>query len=282
MTQPLFPPLPLAKWKATRDTIQSYAQVVGKVRRAMTPHQKHWSHISLRAATTGLTTTPMWGGDCTFELLLDFVGHQLVLTTSHGEWFEIDFDGQSAREFGEEVLDALDEVGVQPALDLNQFGDKRPAGDYDAEAVETFWQALSQVDQVFKQFKGELREETGPVQLWPHHFDLAVLWFSGRLVPGVDPADEEKADEQMNFGFSTGDEGIPNPYFYATAYPWPDGLEQTPLPAGATWHLTGWKGGLLMYDELVQAANPREKLLEFLRTAQQAGAAKMRYSSSSA
>jgi hypothetical protein len=33
----------------------------------------------------------------------------------------------------------------------------------------------------------------------------------------------------MNFGFVTGDEGIPYSYLYATAYPQPEGLtEQTP------------------------------------------------------
>ena len=43
-----------------------------------------------------------------------------------------------------------------------------------------------------------------PVVLWPHHFGLAVLWFSGHPAPDQDPANAEYADEQMNFGFSTG------------------------------------------------------------------------------
>jgi hypothetical protein len=114
------------------------------------------------------------------------------------------------------------------------------------------------------------------VQLWPHHFDLALLWFSGRLVPGQEAADEESADEQMNFGFSTGDEGIANPYFYATAYPWPEGMAEGVLPAGASWNEQGWRGALLMYDVLVEQENPKEYLLSFLRAAQAAGSGRMK------
>ena len=68
------------------------------------------------------------------------------------------------------------------------------------------------------------------LRCWPHHFDLAVVWFSGRKVPGQDPNDPEYSNEQMNFGFSTGDSGTPEPYFYATAYPAPDGWMENDLP----------------------------------------------------
>lgn len=37
-----------------------------------------------------------------------------------------------------------------------------------------------------------------------HKSQRVSNWFSGRLVPGQDPANAEFADEQMNFGFSTG------------------------------------------------------------------------------
>lgn len=264
-----FPPLALADWQPTRDTIQVYAQVLGKVRRALTPAQRHWAHISLRAATTGLTTTPIPAGSITFEMLLDFTTHRLVITTSQGEQWHKPFAGQSAAAFCEETLAALDRLGIRPEIDRTFFSDTTP-GHYDPSAAAQYWQVLSQVDAIFKQFKGNLRGETSPVQLWPHHIDLAFLWFTGRLVPGTDPEDEESADEQMNFGFSPGDEAIPNPYFYITAYPMPDGLTDTPLPDDAIWTKEGFTGALLMYELLVSADDPEEKLLNFLRTVQQA------------
>jgi len=270
-----FPHLTLDDWQLTRDTTILYAQLLGKVRRSLTPPQKHWWHISLRAAASGLTTTPIPVAGFTIEMLLDFTAHKLVISTSRGEQWHQPLRGQSAANFTETTLAALAQLGVEPEIDRDQFSDTTP-GSYDVGMVERYWHAFSQVDALFKQFKGELRQESSPVQLWPHHFDLSIVWFSGRLVPGVDPADEEHADEQMNFGFSTGDEGIPDPYFYITAYPMPDGLLDTRLPEDAAWHTEGFTGAVLMYEALVNADAPGQKLLTFLRSVHQAGAKLMK------
>ena len=85
MPSSIFPRLSLADWQPTRDTITGYAQVLGKVRRALAPPQKHWWHISLRVAATGLTTTPIAAGDSTFEMLLNFKRHELLIVTSQDE-----------------------------------------------------------------------------------------------------------------------------------------------------------------------------------------------------
>lgn len=271
MSQTLFPALPLSTWQTTRDTIQTYAQLLGKIRQAFAPPQKHWWHISLRATAVGLTTTPIPAKDKTFELVLDFVRHQLALTTSRGETAVISLAGQSAAAFCAETMAVLHSWGIDPAIDQGRFADET-AGVYEETAVAAFWQAFSQIDAVFKTFKAGLRQETSPVQLWPHHFDLAVLWLSGRLVPDQDPDDPEYADEQMNFGFVTGDGSIAEPYFYVTAYPAPNGLTQTGLPNNAYWHTTGWTGAILPYAALVGDDNPQETLLTFLRAVHQAGA----------
>jgi hypothetical protein len=96
-------------------------------------------------------------------------------------------------------------------------------------------------------------------------------WFSGRLVPGMDPADEESADEQMNFGFVTGDGSIPDAYFYVTAYPAPEGWTRLPLPEGAYWHTEGWTGALLPYAALAASDRPKALLLDYLRVVQAHG-----------
>jgi hypothetical protein len=266
----LFPPLPLSSWRATRDAIQSYAQLMGKIRRELTPPQKHWWHVSLRVAATGLTTTPIPAGRKTFELLLDLVEHRLAISTSHGERRTVPLHGQAAATFFAETSGALAEMGIEAAVD-KRLSSSEVAGEYDETAVANFWQALSQIDVTLKQFRSGFRGESSPVQLWPHHFDLAVVWFSGRLVPDQDPDDPEYADEQMNFGFSTGDEGIVEPYFYATAYPSPDGFTARPLPGAAYWHDSGWTGAVLPYEALTTAAEPHALLLEFLQSAHRAG-----------
>jgi hypothetical protein len=143
---------------------------------------------------------------------------------------------------------------------------------YDIEAIDHFRQVINWVDAAFKTFKGGLREETSPVQIFPHHMDVSMNWFSGRLVPGVDPADEESADEQMNFGFVTGDGAIPDAYFYVTAYPAPANWMDLALPEGAYWHTEGWTGAVLPYAAVVAVAHPFELLLDYLRGLQAHGA----------
>ncbi|MFW5941871.1 MAG: DUF5996 family protein [Chloroflexota bacterium] len=269
-----FPPLPLAQWQPSRDTVHGYTRVLGAVRRQLTPPQKHWWHVSLRAAASGLTTTPVPADEFTFDMLLDLCTHELCIATSEGDWWDMSLRGQPPQRFLEEALGALQTLGVEAALhgvELDLAGE----GAYDTTAVEDFWHALAQIDALLKQFKGQLREETSPVQFWPHHFDLSLVWFSGNLVPGQDPADPEYADEQMAFGFSTGDEGTPEPYFYVTAYPWRDELLQAPLPAGARWHTEGWKGALLPYEAIVGSDDAGDYLLSYWQAAQRAGAALM-------
>jgi hypothetical protein len=271
MPNSTFPPLPLDSWQATRDTIAGYAQVIGKVRRALTPHQKHWWHVSLHTSASGLTTTPIPSTDQTFELLLDFTHHRLLITTSHGQRRDFPLTGQSVHAFKNQTLEILAELGISPEIDHDLFSDDS-ASTYDKTAVTTYWQALSQIDALLKEFRHSFRGESSPVQLWPHHFDLGVNWFSGRLIPDQDPNDPEWSDEQMNFGFSTGDGGIPNPYFYVTAYPTPESWAETQLPAGAYWQPEGWTGAVLPYAEVASSENGKAFLLDFLQSLQKAGA----------
>src|SRR5688572_10225151 len=114
MAQSTFPALPLSDWRPTRDTIQTYAQLLGKVRRAMSPRQKHWGHISLQTSAAGLTTGPMPAGDQVFEMVLDCTMHTLTIITSGGERLQMDLRGQSPKEFCETALAALDAIGIRP------------------------------------------------------------------------------------------------------------------------------------------------------------------------
>ncbi len=271
----LLPTLNLRDWRATRDTLHGYARLVGKQRALLMPPQKHWWHVTLHAAAVGLTTTPMPVEEKTLEILLDLTQHRLCLTTSLGQTIAIPLRGQSLRQMFEGLESGLGILGVRSGIDPEAFQDDT-AGEYDPRAAARFWSVLSRVDAVFKRFKGTLREETGPVHVFPHHFDLSMHWFSGRLVPGVDPADEESADEQLNFGFVTGDEIIPDSYFYATAYPQPEGFTGQRLPEGAVWQTAGFTGAVMMYETLVAAQDPEQRLLEFLRAAQEAGSTLMR------
>jgi hypothetical protein len=281
MKQLEFPPLPLDGWKTTRDTLHGYSKVLGRIRRTFTPRQKHWWHASLRVTDSGITTgeipAPERDGNPhdndLFEINLDLRQNRLMVTTSWGVWWEMPISGQPPLTFYNQVQAALETMGIFVEYDRSDL--EAVDTPYDVSTAGAYAQALSSINAVMNQFKAELHGETSPVQLWPHHFDLALMWLTGRRVPGIDPANEEYADEQMSFGFSTGDGGIPEAYFYATAYPWPDGIILKSLPPGAQWHLQGWNGALFLYESLVHADQPEMRLLHFLRASYQAGSSLM-------
>ena len=270
MSQQL-PRLSLADWHPTRDTLHQYARIIGKIRGRYMPKHKHWWHITLNVSARGLTTTPFPVAGQSLELILDLAAHQLVIDSSNGWRTTLPLAGQSTAGLCRQVSAVLAGAGIELEPELLADFDSEEAQPYDVMAVNRFRQAINRVDVAFRTFKGGLREETSPVQVFPHHLDVSMNWFSGRLVPGVDPADEEDADEQLNFGFVTGDGSIPDAYFYVTAYPEPDNWTDLALPEGAWWHTEGWTGAVLPYAAVVASEQPLERLLGYLRMLQAHG-----------
>ena len=124
-------------------------------------------------------------------------------------------------------------------------------------------QVLRSVAAEMETFRAGIREETSPIQLWPHHFDLSMIWLPGEKIAGQDPNDEEYSDKQMNFGFAFGDDGIPEPYFYVTAYPTPDAMAAIRLPAGSEWRTDGFNGAVLTYRTLRDTSDASDYLQDF-------------------
>jgi len=56
---PALPALPLEEWEYTKMTLHLWAQIVGKVRLALTPRRNHWWNVPLYVSVRGLTTRRM-------------------------------------------------------------------------------------------------------------------------------------------------------------------------------------------------------------------------------
>lgn len=261
------PGLRLAEWQATRDTLHQFARIIGKIRAAHSPKSKHWWHITLHVSARGLTTRPFPISGQNLELTLDLTAQALIIESSDGWRGSLPLYRQSAGGLCRAIDSTLSAQGI--ALDppvLIEF-DNYERLTYDMLAADRYRRVLNWTATAFETFKAGLREETSPIQLFPHHMDLAMSWFSGRLAPGIDPADEESADEQLSFGFVTGDASVADAYFYATAYPAPTGWTDLSLPDGAYWHTEGWTGALLPYERLAASERPQALLLNYLSAA---------------
>ena len=258
-TSATFPPL--AGWEPTRKTLHLYSNVVGVIPRAHAEFHPKWWHISLKVQPDGLVTDHMalpQGG--TFRLKLDLRQHRIILSTSIGP--EVQFDmtaGLTATAMGDQVLTALADLGLSGDYARQKFKNDEPRT-YDPAAVENFLTALVKADAILKRHRETLVGEVGPVQLWPHGFDLAFEWFGTRVETYEEHGEVQEPPSQINFGFYPG-EPI---YFYAN--PWPfeaNKLVDLPLPGGARWHNQGWQGSMLPYADIVGDPQAEERLLAY-------------------
>src|SRR5215831_5618467 len=61
--RPDWPPLPLAAWRDTRDTLQMWTQVAGKIALALTPPVNHFWNVALQIGPRGLSTKALAFGE---------------------------------------------------------------------------------------------------------------------------------------------------------------------------------------------------------------------------
>lgn len=288
MSSAPWPELPYADWEPTKQTLHRYAQIVGKVRMALTPPRNHWWHVTLYVTARGLSTGPMpyEGRDVSIDF--DFLTHHLHVGSSDGGRVDFALSQRPAcADFYSELFAALAELGVtvdihpepfdlagSPALDSDRVN-----ASYDAAAVERYWRLLAHTQRALDRLRGSFVGKASPVHLFWHSFDLAHARYSGRTAPRAEGADRVSAEayshEVIAFGFWPGDERTtPFPAFYSYTAPEPDALAEHPLVvAGAEWHDTG-NGSLavLPYDAVRAVAAPEQALLDFYEAAYLAGA----------
>ncbi len=241
----------------TTDAIHMYSKLIGTIRAKMTPAQKDFWHISLHTGPQGFRTTPIPNEEGnTFEISLNLISHSANISSSTGNVRSIPLKGQSVSAFSNKLLSALENMNINPDIDIEKFQDKSELV-YDQNTASDIFRSYSQVDILFKTFKGIIPFETSPVQLWPHHMDIAFTCY-----PGVD----NKRIEQIGLGYLTGDETIEEPYFYITAYPELEDISEITLEKDAYWNPNGWQGVVLKYKDLITSDNPAENLMTHLES----------------
>ena len=285
---PTWPALPLAEWRDTRDTLQLWTQIIGKVRMANAPLRNHWWNVPLYVTATGLTTSlvPHPSGT-SFQVDFDLRAHRLDIVTTLGQRRSVPLQSGPVADFYAQVMQHLTDLGVATPIwpmpveipDAIRLDTDTIHTAYDADQAHQFWRALAAMTPVLEQFQSRFIGKVSPVHLFWGGLDLATTRFSGRPAPphpggapncGPHVMLEAYSHEVSSLGYwpQGGSEGL----FYSYAYPQPNGYrEATARPRDASWDE---KLGefTLPYETVRSAADPTAMLLEFAQSTYDAAA----------
>ena len=279
-----WPALPLNEWRDTRDTLQMWTQIAGKVCLALTPRVNHFWNIALHFTARGLVTPPLPFGGRTFTMTFDFVAHELVIQVSDGRRETVALRPQTVADFYRTVVDTLGRLGIEVPIwpmpvevpEPIRFDRDTTHHSYDADAARRCWEVLLAITPVFQAFRAEFIGKCSPVHFFWGSFDLAVTRFSGRRAPERPGADsitrEAYSHEVISHGWWPGGGPIDGPAFYAYAAPEPDGLKTAAIEPAAAYYSTELSEFILPYEAVRRAADPEADLRAFLRTTYDAAA----------
>ena len=282
---------PIFKYEDCKDTISLlhlWTQIVGKVRLKKSPWQNHSWHVSLYVDHQGLTTGNIPYENGVFEIMFDFIHHELKIKTSSGTRDRFPLGGQTVASFYEMLMEKLKFLGIDVKIHgkPNEIAGAIPFAknskriQYQANQAQNFWKTLVQIQNVFLKFKGKFTGKQSPIHFFWGSFDLAYTRFSGRKAPefqGELPnmplavMQEAYSHEVCSFGFWPGSEAFPTPVFYSYCYPnHPDFQNQKISPDSAYWNKDMGEF-MLNYEDVQKSSNPSETLMAFLQSSYDAG-----------
>lgn len=237
----------------TRRRIHSIAMLNGRFREALVEPIAKNDNLWLAAGEKGFSTPPMakYNG-----LEIGFNPEILCIEIADegGRYGSVAVSGKSQQGLALELLEILTgDFNLTPAVDASEFDASRKI-EIDPSAAQEFLQQFAWFTDALNAFHKTIGFNDGvktQVCLWPHHFDNAFKWFSGRKI--------DETDEFMGVGVSNGDDMYELPYVYMTIYPELRKMNTLDVPEGAHLHDSGWQGLLLTYEAITEKASAEEQ-----------------------
>ena len=287
VTTTAWPPLPVEEWAPTRDTLQLWTQVVGKVRLARTPLVNHWWNVALYVTASGLTTSLIPAGDRGLQIDFDLVHHRVDIVVTDGSRRTIALEPKTTAVFHREVMEALAQLGLATEIwpvpveipGAIPFDTDEIHSSYDADHAHQFWLALVQMHRVLTEFRSRFLGKVSPVHVFWGGLDLAVTRFSGRTAPphpggapncGPHVMLEAYSHEVSSAGYWPGPDG--EGVFYCYAYPEPSGFRETELGVADARYDDQLGEFVLPFATVRTADDPDTVLLRFLQASYEAAA----------
>jgi hypothetical protein len=165
-----------------------WTQIVGKIRKTLTPLVNHWWNVTFYVTARGLTTSPIPYQDRIFEMEFDFISHKLDIRTCDGSTKRLELAPRTVADFYSDVMGTLRSLGLDVEIhatpdevaDRIPFAEDRTHKSYDPEYAHKFWRILVSVDSVFKEFRSRFIGKCSPVHFFWGSFDLAVVFWASR------------------------------------------------------------------------------------------------------
>ena len=284
-----WPALRLDSWLDTRDTLQMWTQIAGKICLALAAPVNHFWNIAFRVTPRGLLTPTLPYRDRTFSMTFDFVSHEFTIDVSDGTREVLPLRPRSVAEFYAETMAALKRLGIEvhiwtmPVEVPNpiRFETDHAHRSYDADAVGRFHDVLLAITPELETFRCDFVGKCSPVHFFWGSFDLAVTRFSGRRapphpggVPGLPDAVAREAysHEVSSAGFWPGGGPIDYPAFYSYAYPAPEGFAAVKVAPAEAFFSKELGEFILPYDAVRTAREPEAALMAFLQSTYDAAA----------
>lgn len=241
-----FPSLPEQQYVKTRRRVHAIAKLIGRLREVLVEQLAKNDNLWLNVVSKGFCTPPM---EAYFELEIGFNAELLAveIADNKNRYVSISVLNKSMQTLAAEVLHELgNEFNISPALSAEEFD---PQTLINIEHTDTldFLSQLVSFSELLKSFHASISYTDGiktGICLWPHHFDNAFKWFSGRKI--------NDGDEQIGIGVSNGDDMYELPYVYMTLWPELRKTNTLDVPEGAVLHDGDWQGFILTYESVIE------------------------------
>jgi hypothetical protein len=283
-----WPELSASRDHDTLALLHLVSQMLGKIRVANAPWTNHGWHVALHPNANGFETLPTAAGEGrTFTLALDLCRHVVALFVSDESREELPLESGSVAAIHAALIAMLDRHGLPSSFNGTPneivgaipFAEDSAPRQYSRDSAKRLREAFAAMQPVFERFRAGFTGKSSPVQFWWGGFDLAVSRFSGRPAPphsGGFPGlpdritREAYSKEESSAGFWASGVVAAEPFFYAYAYPEPEGYRERKLPAGE-WS-PDWQEFTLGYADVRAADDPEAMLASFLQSSYDAAA----------
>ena len=236
------PQLDYVQLSSTRDYLQDIAKVIGKAQQQFITSDPNDWYKGLLVTANGISS----------QNLSD---QEIVIDLQAGEVRGFGKNWLLGQVEPTKLLDELKSVTSKP-IETPELTAKSVV--YDPIQAKLLSTALYWANQEITKLASRITNSVAsPTLLFPHHFDVSMVWFPKRQ-KAVD-TDEN----QYTFGFSTGDRDIPEPYFYVTNWPESPAFTAISLEPPAYWQKQGFSGAIINYDDLQKLDQPDSLLDSF-------------------